>query len=132
MPLADPFDDKYAHLNEFPDHILRDIGRNESAPRDYRKFAVELLIVRKSPLVKHEDLKEFVYELEVELDGIEFEHKPEGPGPLSASVTTKTMFGTPDPGFTGFDFEIPYPTPPVPSKPRTKPKPKDTPDATTG
>ena len=91
--MLNPFFDFYAHLRSFNEVILRDLARNEAAPRDYRKYAVELLVNRKSPFAKHPDLREFVNELEVELDGIVFEHPaPSGLGPLTAGVTTKTMF----------------------------------------
>jgi hypothetical protein len=94
--IADPFSDGYRHLNHLPDSTLRDLARNDAAPRDYRKFAVELLWVRESPYVKHTDLREFVRELEAEYEGISFEFPPptaeEGPGPLTSSVTTTTMF----------------------------------------
>jgi hypothetical protein len=143
MP-TDPFFDNYAHLTQFPDHILRDLGRNDAAPHDYRKQAVELLVVRKSPFAKHEDLRRFVEELNVELDGVEFEHPPQTPT-LRASVTTATMFGgetidmealrqyaaslDQNTKFTGFDFEIPPPSAPVPSQPKkprqSKPKEPD-------
>lgn len=154
MPLStrDPFDDNCAHLATFPDHILRDLARNDCAGHEYRKHAVEVLLVRKSPLVKHPDLLQFVQELEVELDGIEFEHPDPGYSqgtPLSASVTTNTMFAD---NVTIVDLEAmrkegflvdtvvseeepiivptlaPIPIPPKPSRiPRKK---KDTPDAT--
>lgn len=95
--IADPFSDGYRHLNHLPDSTLRDTARNEAAPRDYRKFAVELLWVRKSPYVKHTDLREFVQEIEAEYEGISFEFPApkveEGPGPLTSGVTTATMFG---------------------------------------
>jgi hypothetical protein len=98
MPkIADPFFDGYRHLQPLPDSTLRDLARNEAAPRDYRKFAVELLWVRKSPYAKHTDLREFVRELEAEYEGISFEFPApevgEGPKPITAGVTTATMFG---------------------------------------
>jgi len=98
MPkIADPFFDGYRHLQPLPDSTLRDLARNEAAPRDYRKFATELLWVRKSPYVKHTDLQEFVQEISAEYEGIQFEFPaPEvepGPGPLTSGVTTTTMFG---------------------------------------
>lgn len=94
MTLADPLDDHYAHLRHLTDSILRDVARNDCAPHDYRKFAVELLLVRKSPYAEHEDLREFVRELEAEMGELQFEYPaPEpGPGPMVASVTTATMF----------------------------------------
>lgn len=88
----DPLFDNFAHLKTFPDHILRDIARNDCAEHEYRKHAVEILVVRKSPVVKHPDLQPFVHELNVELDGIQFEYPDPGPGPLTAGVTTETMF----------------------------------------
>ena len=98
MPANNPFFDHYLHLRSLPDSTLRDLGRNEADPRDYRKFAVELLLHRRSPYAKHSDLQQFVVELEAEMDGIQTEFPaPEpvdpGPGPLTCSVTTKTMFG---------------------------------------
>ena len=115
MPANNPFFDHYLHLRPLPDATLRDLGRNEAAPRDYRKFAVELLLHRRSPYAKHSDLQQFVAELETEMDGIQTEFPaPEpvdpGPGPLTCSVTTKTMFGQDvvdnvpsGDEFTGFD-----------------------------
>jgi hypothetical protein len=109
MPV-NPFFDHYQHLKTFPDSVLRDLARNEAAPRDYRKFAVELLLNRRSPYARHTDLQEFVAQLEVEFDGIVFDHPapetaPTTGGALKASVTTATMFsdGPIDNGFTGFD-----------------------------
>jgi hypothetical protein len=119
MPkIADPFDDHYQHLNHLPDSTLRDLARNDAAPRDYRKFAVELLWVRKSPYVKHTDLREFVQELEAEYEGISFEFPApvveDGPGPLTAGITTKTMFGS---------DEVPTPTE-APDEDNPPPKPR--------
>lgn len=103
MPV-DPFNDNNRHLLPLPDSILRDLGRNEAATREYRKAAVEILWNRKSPYVKHSDLRQFVEELEIELDGIVFDHPASGPGPLTSSVTTRTMFSDgPVIEFTGFD-----------------------------
>lgn len=103
--LKDPFFDFHAHLKLLPDHVLRDLARNDCAGWDYRKHAVEVLHVRKSPMVYHPDLKELHAELEAELDGLIFDHPdlsvtnaPNLPslqtvtGPLVASVTTATMF----------------------------------------
>ena len=94
MPKSDPFEDRGEHLLAFPDSTLRDIARNDCAPHNYRKLAVEILVGRKSPFARHADLLPFITELAVELDGIELNHPaPEsGPGPLTSSVTTKTMF----------------------------------------
>ena len=147
MPANNPFFDHYLHLRSLPDATLRDLGRNEAAPRDYRKFAVELLLNRRSPYAKHSDLQQFVVELEAEMDGIQTEFpapEPVGPGPLTCSVTTKTMFGGDvvdmdalrksvieepfdDHRFVGFDEVQKVDEPKMERKPR-KPK-KDT-DAT--
>ena len=126
MPLSgrDPFDDNCAHLKTFPDNLLLDIARNESAQMDYRLFAVEILQVRKSEKLKHPDIQHLVKELEIELDGIVFEHPAPVEAPtLSASVTTKTLYGEPEPP----PDDIP-PTDPeiVPPQPSTKDKPDAT------
>lgn len=115
-PKVDPFDDKHAHLQHLPDQILQSVATNGAAQRDYRKHAVELLIIRKSPLVKHPELKEFVDELEVELDAIDFS-KPQSSGALTSSITTETMFsdGPVVPKFTGFTL------PDLPKSTRKKP-----------
>ena len=91
--MTDPFDDHGRHLQSLPDSTLRDLGLNECADRDYRKLAVEILFNRKSPYLKHEGLREFVQELEIELEGIQFEFPAPGPGPMTSSITTATMFG---------------------------------------
>ena len=100
---SDPFFDGNRHLLALPDSTLRDLARNECTTRDYKKFAVELLLSRKSPYAQHEDLRELVQELEVELDGIQFEfpapsdERPETNSAPSASFTTKSMFGDEEP-----------------------------------
>ena len=131
MPLSgrDPFEDNQKHLRTFPDHVLLDIARNDAAQKPYRLLAVEILQVRKSSLIKHPDIQSLVSELEIELDGIVFEHPASnGPGPLTSSDTTATMFadGPIDNGFTGFDFpeevvDVPPSEPTaVPTQPTTK------------
>jgi hypothetical protein len=89
------WDDRFEQLQHLPDNILFDMARNESAAHNFRLFAVELLVVRKSPRIKHPDIRGLVEELEIELDGIEFEHPAPGPGPMVASVTTATMWAEP-------------------------------------
>ena len=139
MPLSnrDPFSDNCSHLKTFPDHILLDIARNGSAQRDYRLFAVEILLARKSEKIKHPEIQDLVHELEIELDGIVFDHPAPSSGPLVASITTETMFsdGPIDNGFTGFDdvevdVDVPPTTPaPVPAKSKTPQTPKEPVDA---
>jgi len=90
--MTDPFANFHETLITFPDHALRDLARNESTQREYRKAAVEILVNRKSPFSQHPDLRVLTDELEIELEGIQFEFPaPSGAGPLTASVTTKTM-----------------------------------------
>ena len=86
----DPWADNAASLRTFPDHVLVDIARNDAAQHDYRKLATEVLWNRKSPRIQHPDLQPFVRELEIELDGIVFDHPAPG-NPLIASITTETM-----------------------------------------
>jgi hypothetical protein len=149
MPI-DPLDSTNLTKN-FPDAALLDIARNGSAQKDYRLLAVEILQARKSEKLKHPDIQHLVQDLEIELEGIVFEHPAPGTGALKAGVTTRTLYGTPEQQFTGFDDvdvldepklstpevlpsdvpptePAPVPTEPKPKKPR-KPK-DDQPDAT--
>ena len=145
MAKTDPLFDHYLHLKTFTNEVLRDLGRNEAAPREYRKFAVELLLTRKSPFAMHEDLQVFVGELRAELDGIQFDFPAPEPSPvpqIKASVTTSTLFGDgqqidnrdkPEERFTGFDdvsISEPKTVPTEPAAPRRAKNPKDKPDAT--
>ena len=135
LSTRDPFADNSAHLKTFPDHVLLDIARNDAAQKPYRLLAVEILQVRKSPLIKHPDIQFLVSELEIELDGIVFEHPaPGGPGPMTSGVTTKTMFsdGPVVENETKGETDVPptplsVPTEPKPKKPR-KPKETDAPE----
>jgi hypothetical protein len=101
----DPFFDYHVHQLSLPDHVLRDLARNECAEKSYRKNAVEILYNRKSPLVRHEDLRDLLEEIEAELEGLQFEFpapkeeiksEPPNAGAPSASITTGTMFGGSD------------------------------------
>ena len=92
MAHKDIWDDRGAHLAHLPDGVLRDLARNESATRDYRRFAVELLANRKSEMVKHPEFAPFLLELKIELEGIEFESPVSGGGALIASITTETLY----------------------------------------
>ena len=144
---ADPFFDSNRHLLHLPDHILRDLGRNEAAPRDYRKAAVELLVNRRSPYAAHTDLQGFVQELNAEMEGIQFEHPApesafipvvENSGPLKSSVTTTTMFSQDvvdnqpepeEPAAVPTEIQPPLPTESTHAKVPAKPKPKDKDDS---
>lgn len=86
----DPWADNAASLRTFPDHVLVDIARNDAAQHDYRKLATEVLWNRKSPRIQHLDLQPFVRELEIELDGVIFDHPAPG-NPLIASITTESL-----------------------------------------
>ena len=121
MKSTDPFFDGHRHLAHLQDYVLLDIARNGSAQRDYRLLAVEILQDRKSEKLKHPDIQELVQELEIELEGIVFEHPAPGPGALKAGVTTRTLYGTPEQQFTGFDIDVP-PTEPetIPTKSNSK------------
>jgi hypothetical protein len=91
MAHKDIWDDRFEHLQHLPPFVLLNLARNESATRDYRRFAVELLVNKKSELVKHPDVAPFLLELKVELAGIEFEQPDHGGGALIASITTETL-----------------------------------------
>lgn len=46
--------------------VLRDLARNESASKEWRKAAVELLLERRHPHANHPELRELVYEIKAE------------------------------------------------------------------
>ena len=111
MP-QDPWDDHNRHLQHLPDQVLFSVARNDCADRGYRRHAVEILVTRKSHYAKNPELADLVAELEIELDGIEFEHPVQrGPGPLVASVTTDTLQA---------NDVVPAQAEPVDTKPETK------------
>lgn len=128
MPI-DPLDSTHI-IKNFPDAALLDIARNDSAQYDYRLFAVELLHTRKSEKLKHPDIQHLVQDLEIELEGIVFEHPAPGPGPMKAGVTLRTLYGTPEHQFTGFDdvdvLSEPVPAEPIYAVPPEEPTPLST------
>ncbi len=90
-----------ATLQDMTSEILRDLARNDSAPRDQRKAAVKLLLDSGHAYAHNPDLYFLVSEILKETAAVE-EVKDivtsaieadvfEGHGP-HASVTTKTMF----------------------------------------
>lgn len=97
------FEQREDHLGHLPGHILFDLARNEAAPREWRKAAVELLIDKNYPQAKHPDLALLVLEIknertargEVEavvesaIEG-EISHYT---GPFKASFTTRSLVG---------------------------------------
>ena len=91
----DILDDSFAHLKDFPEHVLLDIARNGAAMPQYRIAAVEIMMRNGFPKASHPDLVGLVQQLEIEMDGIQMVFdspiKVAGPGPLTCSVTTATM-----------------------------------------
>lgn len=123
MPLStrDPWQDNAASLRTFPDHVLVDIARNDAAQHDYRKLAVEVLANRKSPKVKNPEFRPFLDELEIELEGIVFNHPaPSSFAAMTASITTDTLYGSQPidntEQFIGFDEVELKETPAVPTE----------------
>jgi len=60
---------KDIHLGHLPGQILLDIARNESAQREWRKAAVELMIDKGFSQAKHPELQSFVAEIAAERAG---------------------------------------------------------------
>jgi|SRR5580693_654566 hypothetical protein len=100
------FDQRDAHLGHLPGEILRDMARNESAPKEWRKAAVQIMLDKKIPYTSHPDIAWLVQEIQAESearDEVEsiVETAIEGPiqvhnavpaqvptGPFKASFTT--------------------------------------------
>lgn len=53
-------------LEELSGEVLRDLARNESASREVRKAAVEMLMERNHPQAKHPELSLYVMEINAE------------------------------------------------------------------
>lgn len=60
------FAQRDAHLGGLPSHILLDLSRNEAAPREWRKAAVELLIDHGHAQANHPELAAVVMEIRAE------------------------------------------------------------------
>jgi hypothetical protein len=107
------FEQREAHLGPLTAEVLRDLARNESAPHEWRRAAVEILLDRQASYVSHPDLAALVAEIrlaeecarqaarsEVEsiVESIIAEPPPEeaapapvSAGPFAASVTTAAL-----------------------------------------
>lgn len=94
--MANKQEDSIKHL---PGHILLDLARNEAAPRNMRKAAVELLVANKYPQANHPEVRLFLLEIEDEnraraevQDIVETAAETQiESGPFKASVTTETL-----------------------------------------
>lgn len=104
--MAIKWEDRYEQFGHLEDDQLLHIARNESAQHGFRITAVELLRQRKSVKASHPELVTLNRELDSQDEqdfGIyplpEVSHESEvipvseSSGPLTASVTTQTMFG---------------------------------------
>lgn len=90
-------------LTQLPQDALYSIALNPSAEARYRKAAVRLMLAAGYKRVEHPDLVLIVQDVKEDLaaegdvqDAVETAIEaplPENPGPLRASVTTRTMFG---------------------------------------
>ncbi len=105
------FEQRDAHLGHLPGPILRDIARNDAAPREWRKAAIELMLEKNFPEVNHPDLRGLLQEVKSEREAKDevqsiVESAIEGPldqvfrssgsenvptGPFQASFTTKSL-----------------------------------------
>jgi hypothetical protein len=69
------------HLAGLSAEVLRDLARNEAASKEWRKAAVELLILKQHPFADHSDLRELKFEIQAEEEArVEVEalaHQPE-------------------------------------------------------
>ena len=94
------FEQREAHLGHLPEQILFDLARNEAAPREWRKAAVEIMLDKNFVKVNHPELAWFVSEIQQarsarqDVEAV-VETAIEAPLPEantpSASVTTATL-----------------------------------------
>jgi hypothetical protein len=96
------FEQRFEQLGHLPGPILRDIARNGSAPREWRKAAIELMLDKKCPEVNHPDLLALLVEVRAQREAKDevqsiVESAIEAPledvptGPFKASVTTESL-----------------------------------------
>lgn len=98
------FEDRFEHFGNMAPQVLFALARNESAIREYRKCAVEILLYEKHKLAEHPDLAQFVAELKAQTPAVIHESEvaekeevapvvaqKEEAGPFKASVTTATL-----------------------------------------
>jgi hypothetical protein len=101
------YDQREAHLGHLPGFILRDIARNDAAPREWRKAAVEIMLEKGCAEVSHPELAELLREVKAhheaksEVQSI-VESAIESPlddhvsqkqaGPFSAGFTTQSLY----------------------------------------
>lgn len=87
---------RYEQLSHLPEAQLLSLARNESAPLEFRLFALELMKNKGYPSVNHPDLKGLnalsgkVEIEEIEVEEVENETSSVENGAFKASVTTKT------------------------------------------
>lgn len=98
---------KEVTMGHLPGNMLLDIARNESASREWRKAAVEILIDKKCPQANHPELYALVLDIKAERgakqeveavveSALEEPHPETGHGALRASVTTATLHRSED------------------------------------
>ena len=58
------FADRCDHLGHLPSYILRDLARNDAAPREWRKAAIELMLDKGYKEVNHPDLLGLLVEVQ--------------------------------------------------------------------
>lgn len=95
------FDQRWDQLKYLPPQILLDLARNEGAPREWRKAAVQLLVDHNFRESHHPDLAIFLLEIEAEQTAkhdVEAVVESANEGPIishvsapSASVTTASL-----------------------------------------
>jgi hypothetical protein len=98
-----------AEIVNFPEFVLFDLARNESATKEWRRAAFILLLERKSKKAYYPELRELRFEIEAEqrakqeveslVESAVNDHRPEpdSGGPFRTSVTTKTMYQDEEP-----------------------------------
>lgn len=95
------FEQRYEHIGHLPGPILRDIARNESAPREWRKAAIELMLDKGCPEANHPDFLSLLLEVKSQREAKDEVQSivesaieaplDDAPGPFKASFTTKNQ-----------------------------------------
>lgn len=90
------YEQRDAHLGHLPGQILLDVARNEAAPREWRKAAVQIMLDKNCHQASHPDLAFLVIEIQAEAEAkaeVEsvVESAIEGPLQVDTAVPTQVL-----------------------------------------
>lgn len=83
---------RYEHLDHLPEYVLFSLARNEAAPVEFRRTALEIMVSKGFKSAENPIFRGLGLDFEV-IEVPEIVPVQEESGPLKASVTTETLYG---------------------------------------